>query len=171
MNITLITGEKHSGKSTYFYNLYHRLQTDAVALFSKKLMSGDHIEGYDLVILPAGMTKPLVRNAANYQGEGCDVYRQGQFVFFRDTFHQAEEYVRTHASSSDIWIDEVGKLELHRLGFYPLLHYLVTQNCNLTLVVNSKYKIAVIDLFKSMASQCHHELAIDEVSILRDYQK
>jgi len=140
MRIRIITGEKDSGKSTNFLALYQKEQK-GIAFYSKKQYDNQHIvSGYSLVILPYEITYPFIERCDNTTIPTEESYHQGAFAFRKETFQTAFQYIiHTPNKISEVWIDEVGKLELEGKGFSPILSYLLEFGIDMTLVIRKIY--------------------------------
>jgi nucleoside-triphosphatase THEP1 len=110
--LTIITGERDCGKTTWCRTHLDPVSTDGV--LQLKVFSGSDIIGYDAMRFSRGDTVPLLRKNV---GDG---ERIGMFTISGQGFQTAagwlDEVLRNR--SLDILIDEVGKWELRREGFY-----------------------------------------------------
>lgn len=134
--ITIITGAKDTGKSSYLESWY-REKPEGVGFFSRKVFrSGVHI-GYDLVLLPGMRTVPFIRVDGFGIGEDCEeIIRQGRFLFASSAFYLAEEWMESHPVLDDVpvWMDEIGALELFGYGFDRIVRNALAEGRELRVV-------------------------------------
>lgn len=120
--IRVITGEKDSGKSTTFMRLYREEGGYAPGLYSKKLYEGDTICGYNLVLLPTLEEYEFISiNNNNLEADTDKYYVQGRFVFLKEAFEIGKRHILNSPENSQVWIDEIGSLELNGKGHDSLL--------------------------------------------------
>ena len=140
--VNIITGSRDSGKSSHFLRLYKEAGSKDIGVFSLKLFdAGGGTTGYDLCLLPEGEQLPLARLSSDASVfTDTDCLYQGRFVFSRSAFEYATSYIlKRLATSSIVWIDEVGKLEIEGLGYSSLLQQLLKQQTDLTLTIRDRY--------------------------------
>lgn len=134
--ITIITGAKDAGKSSYLESWY-REKPEGVGFFSRKVFRSGVFIGYDLVLLPGMRSVPFIRVDGFGLGEDCgEIIRQGRFLFASSAFYLAEEWLKSHPVSDDepVWMDEIGSLELFGYGFHRLVREVLTEGRELRVV-------------------------------------
>ena len=145
MKVTLITGERNSGKSERFLEAYRKVST-GIAICSEKMYDEDQVTGYRMRLLPDGISCPFIESEEEMKDFDRYEY-QGHFRFRKEAFDRAIQFVMDHKEADTVWIDEVGKLELSGKGFAPLIRLLVKQDRDMVLVVRAPYVKTFCDLF------------------------
>lgn len=152
--ITIVTGEKDSGKSSYLQNWY---TTDPVGcgILSQKVIRNNLVAGYDMLLLPSLVKMPLCRTPNHLEDlQTTDTITQGRFTFSASTFQEAISQTMPLLLCSDtFWLDEIGQLELNNAGYAPLLHFAIMQCCNLRLGVRLSLLPDIIERFDLHACQ------------------
>lgn len=131
--ITLITGNKNSGKSSYIEACYDRLPS-GVGCITRKAFDGDTWIGYNLVLLPHRITLPFIRLkpwADIFSEENRLTYNR--MTFSTKAFEKAIGYIKKAPQNAPLWLDEIGNLELQDHGFSSLIHEAIRQNRELHL--------------------------------------
>lgn len=121
--ITIITGEKDTGKSSFLKKWYESVPR-GVGFYSRKVFCHTRLIGYDLVFLPGMQTFPLIRLPEwTAAGEpGVESIRKGRFSFSPAGFRLARQWIEAYAIPGEpVWMDEVGGLELAGGGFDGLI--------------------------------------------------
>lgn len=159
--VTIITGDKNTGKTTYMESWYTR-DSWGVGFLSRKVFDSGRFVGYDLVLLPGGEYLPLCRLDGQGEKEGISRERgigQGRFIFDSHAFREASCWVNAYPlrESEPVWIDEIGALELSGRGFDALLRTVLAKGHELRVVFREH-------LFDSLLN--HY--SITEYNVLRD---
>lgn len=146
--VTIVTGDKNTGKTTWLFNWY---QTDlqGCGVLTQKHFCGDLFVGYDLLLLPGGEHLPFCR-IPDYQSDlgTCAFLSQGRFVFSQKTFTQAISYVQDALKSNTlVWLDEIGYMELKKQGFYSLLSQVINEEKEIRMVVRKNIVDDIITCF------------------------
>ncbi|MFP4302405.1 MAG: hypothetical protein ACLFPW_10995 [Spirochaetaceae bacterium] len=115
--LRLVSGHRNGGKSGYLRELAHL--TGATGFLSPKVLGARGHLGYDLLALPGGERRPLVRLSPL----GPEWFRFRRFFFDQGAFDWALERARELVARGDgpLILDEFGPLEAERRGFYPVL--------------------------------------------------
>lgn len=143
--LTIITGQKDSGKSTVFLQRY-RLARHGVGIFSCKKILAGRVWGYDLVLLPQEEQIPPFALLSEQTPTDVPGLRHGMFWFSSVAFWQAIDSM-LHSSSDTYWIDEVGKIEIDNKGFAPLLHDAIAKGKHLILTVRENHVDRLLQTF------------------------
>lgn len=114
--ITILTGDKNAGKTSYLEAWYDR-EKRGVGFCCRKVWHGETCEGYDLVLFPDGGSRPFIRLkeepffAAEAWGEGSEKssFRPAQRSFPANRFAVGEEKPES-GSSSRFHFDPAGFL-------------------------------------------------------------
>lgn len=119
--ITIITGEKDTGKSTFLKKWYESAPRGA-GFYSRKAYRDNRFIGYDLLFLPGMRSFPFIRLTADLARYGYEPSSfpicKGRFSFSAAGFRLAGEWIEKYAlPGQPVWIDEVGGLELTGGGF------------------------------------------------------
>ena len=176
--VYIISGEIGSGKTTRMLELYSKaVLGTADGLVSRKIylgagesspvsLEGESREseagpiGYELLRLSNGESRVLVMLASHYNGEFEKSFRFDRFVFSEDGFRFGEgviEELLEDDSISDIYIDEIGPIELKGQGFCQILHKALQTDKNLYLSVRSKCLDRVLERFGIEEGFCSHD--------------
>lgn len=134
--ITLVTGLKNAGKSSYLYNWFCR-EPAGCGVLSIKRFEGKIHNGYDLLFLPIGkkvnLCTQIDKSYSHCQGELI----QGNYMFDQVAFDQAYQFIQesTHYKKEPIWLDEIGILEINGKGFWPIIKMIQSIDVELRLGV------------------------------------
>lgn len=131
--ITLITGNKNSGKSSYIENCYDSLPK-GVGCITRKAFDGDTWVGYNLVLLPHRITLPFIR-LKPWQNIFSEENRitYNRMTFSKKAFENAIGYLTSAPKNAPLWLDEIGNLELKDQGFSTLIRQALKQKRELHL--------------------------------------
>jgi nucleoside-triphosphatase THEP1 len=141
---TLITGEIAAGKTTALIGKFDAKPIGTAAGFAsiRKFSSDDgSFIGYDLKNLATGEEIPFIRLRETYANEFRDPLVYERFVFNRMGFKSGEEIISKtilDASVCDLFIDEIGQLELQGKGFSSILRKALDSGKNVTIGINEK---------------------------------
>lgn len=120
--ITLITGDKNAGKSSYLESWYH-CDPRGCGCISRKIYQQDRWLGYDLWLLPGCEQIPFIRLGAYFEMlDDEELIYYNRFAFSPKAFGEAIRRIDAYPdSTSPLWIDEAGKQELTGHGFDALI--------------------------------------------------
>ncbi|HBH17592.1 MAG TPA: hypothetical protein DDX14_01350, partial [Cyanobacteria bacterium UBA9579] len=139
--VYIITGKIHEGKSTLAYNTAVKLMDKNLkigGIISKSVNKDNHRVGYEIIDLKSGKIVPLATiNKPDSYSEIC-----GPFYFYKEGMDFAFSSLNLDylEDTNVIFIDEVGKLELNKKGFYKsIIRILNSKNHAIVLVVRNEY--------------------------------
>ena len=91
--ITIVTGKKGSGKTTFIEQWYDK-EKKGIGCITKKVYNLDKWIGYDLILLPSMRPIPFIRLKA-YQNTlpDSDFLLSNRFVFSKNAFKEAEQWL------------------------------------------------------------------------------
>ncbi|MGL5730356.1 MAG: nucleoside-triphosphatase [Bacteroidales bacterium] len=147
--ITIITGDKNSGKSTYLKHWYLQDKIGSGVISEKTFLVNTHI-GYDVVYLPGEEKIPLCR-LSQYTEDlwGSELIQQGRYLFCSYTFKRVEEFLRKKLEEESVlWIDEVGFLELYGHGYAKIIDQAKKKNIQLRMTVRQSLLNKILYKFK-----------------------
>jgi len=118
LTISIITGAKNSGKTTFIVELLGELtpETDAAGFYTKKLFKDEYFLGYNLVEIGTGEEYPFIRLEGN-----PDYPRMGIFYFIPAGIEEGCRILESSLDSGILVIDEAGPLELDGGGIDSIL--------------------------------------------------
>lgn len=134
--ITVVTGKKNAGKSSFLLEWFNSDPRGA-GILTMKRYSGIRLEGYDIMLLPCGKRINLCEVLPeDYQPDDSELI-QGKYLFDKNAFAEAEKYLLENLPDAEepFWLDEVSYLELNGKGFYPLLHFALSMQPEIRLGV------------------------------------
>jgi nucleoside-triphosphatase THEP1 len=150
--IYLITGAVNSGKTAKMLEIYQKSAPGKAAGFiSRKLYRDQTFLGYEIVKFPDGPSQTLALLSSEYTNEFADSFQYGQFMFSRQAFLFGEAIISQlleTESAKDIYIDEIGPLELQGQGFCNILKKALQTDKNLYICVRTNCLKAFLDSFK-----------------------
>lgn len=133
MKITIFTGSRGAGKSTRFIHEY-RNRGNGLCFFSKKRRGADgKVCAYDLVLYPKGETLPFFEKDPEVDMETAskeqlavknltgEMMHSCSYFVHKSAFDKALLYYKEHPEAKEIWIDEIGRIEIAGQGFRELL--------------------------------------------------
>lgn len=149
--VYIILGAVNSGKTSKMLEIYQKSSPEKSGGFiSRKLYSDQTFLGYEIIRLPEGPRQTLALLRCEYAGEFTDSFHYGQFIFSRQTFLFGESIISEllkAKSAKDIYIDEIGPLELQGRGFCNILKKALQTDKNLYICVRTNCLKAFLDCF------------------------
>ncbi|MFO7979474.1 MAG: nucleoside-triphosphatase [Candidatus Aminicenantes bacterium] len=132
--IFILTGPRHSGKTSLLKRIVDSLISDSVPIdgfLSFSAYHNDHIIGYDLFDLKKQLSLPFIRK------KGKEHWDQvGSYYFVPLGLAYAKEIISQSEKSSLLIVDELGPHELKGKGLWPELRKIISKSHkNLLLVV------------------------------------
>ncbi len=169
--IYIISGGIDSGKTSGMIELYRRSAPGSgdglvtrkiyakpkpgMALEGSKRDSDDFI-GYELLRLSTGESQVLLLLASKYNGEFQDSFTFGRFVFSQEGFRFGKAVIQElldNENIQDIYLDEVGPVELQGKGFCSILRKAMKSDKNLYLTVRDQCLEELLEKFGDRRSQ------------------
>lgn len=153
--IRIITGPVDSGKTTRMLGLY-RLAAPGTAggFVSRKFFRDGTFAGYEISRLADGESRILAVLAAEESAGTAalprDRFQFGRFIFNNDAFRFGESIIAAleqEPGITDLYLDEIGPIELDGRGFAGLLDQLDKQRQNLNLCIRSDCLAAAVERF------------------------
>lgn len=142
--VTIITGERNSGKTTFFEYWYNEVRR-GIGFCSKKLYEENECRGYDLVLFPDKERLPFITMQYPQQEYGADRVMTGKAAVDTSVIPFVDKWLKESMTDPDepVWIDEVGERELAGGGFDHLLRRVLVECADIRLVVrkNILYKL------------------------------
>ncbi len=135
--ITVVTGKKNSGKSSFLLDWFNN-DPRGVGALTVKRFRGKQIEGYDLLLLPSGKRINLCGLIPDEYDPDPDEIIMDHCIFDKYAFIEAKNYILDHLPDVEepFWLDEISVLELDGEGFYPLLQFALSIHPEIRLGVN-----------------------------------
>ena len=128
-----ITGERNSGKTRYLSSLSQNEEYDGVLTLSKT-KEKDELFVY---FFKSGKKLPLMKRDIS-----------GRYIANESTFKRVNEYISA-IKSGKVILDECGKIELNKGGFYPsLIHFLNNKEIECYIAVRDTNLSSLISLLK-----------------------
>lgn len=128
----IICGEKGEGKTTKLLSLYEKGVKGVVSLHEKDEYYALNLETKEKTLL---LTKKPI------------------FPYFWRSWYSNNEFFSSICASlstidrGDVFIDEVGMMEVEGKGFYSLIKELKNKEINLTITVRNEFLYLVLDTF------------------------
>ncbi|MGL4780802.1 MAG: nucleoside-triphosphatase [Bacteroidales bacterium] len=147
--ITIITGDKNSGKSTYLKNWYSLTRT-GYGIISEKTFFGEMHIGYDIFFLSNEDKLPLCR-LPQYTEDllSKDLIQQGRYLFCSHTFKTVENrLIEGLINESVLWLDEVGFLELYGYGYAKVIDEAQKRHIQLRITVRQSLLDKILHKFR-----------------------
>ena len=142
MNITIITGKKGSGKSTYLRELIKKDKTyDGIITICKDRDSKKYL--FSL------LKKNIELSCCHYDKK---------MIFEYENFLKVEKYLKK-IDSENIIIDEIGWLELEEKGLYNSLKYLLSKKSIKELVISMRFD-SYLELIEKFEIKNHKIITI-----------
>ena len=151
MKITIFTGPRGAGKSTRFIHEYFS-HGDGLCFFSLKRFGADgKVCAYDLVLYPKGETLPFFEKDPEVEMETAsketlavkdltgELMHSCSYFVHKSAFDKALEYYKEHPEAKEIWIDEIGRIEIAGQGFRELLMTAIADGKDLYFVARNNF--------------------------------
>ena len=151
MKITIFTGPRGAGKSTRFIHEY-RSHGDGLCFFSLKRFGVDgRVCAYDLVLYPKDETLPFFEKDPEVEMETAsketlavkdltgELMHSCSYFVHKSAFEKALEYYKEHPEAKEIWIDEIGRIEIAGQGFRELLMTAIADGKDLYFVARNNF--------------------------------
>jgi nucleoside-triphosphatase THEP1 len=141
----IVTGEVGSGKTGCIKNLIENIQDKKFSVsgvYSSRIMENDIITGYDVVNISTNKSAKFLRKEGDLSQQ-----KIGRFYIFNDGLNAGNVELQNSYSQITI-VDEIGKLELSKNGWYKSVKQLIkNSNSHLILTVRDKFVNQIIEKF------------------------
>lgn len=142
--VTIIAGERNSGKTTFFEYWYNEVQR-GIGFCTKKIYEEEEFIGYDLEFLPDKETIPFMTVLQPQQEYNFDRVITEKLAIDASVFPFAQKWINECFCNPEepVWIDEIGTLELAGGGFDPIVRWALQVGTDIRLVTrkNVLYKL------------------------------
>ncbi len=120
-SVVIVSGPRDCGKTSWCREHLRSSTTDGVLL--AKVFRDNLLIGYDAACLDSGESVPLMRTRESAPPGWDQVDEIGQYSISARGISTATDWIRYGAeqSSKDIVVDEVGRLELQKRGFFEVV--------------------------------------------------
>lgn len=146
--ITILTGRVGSGKTACLKAAIPLLKDRGLRVdgyLSERVMDGENVLGYDLLVLQTGERVRLLRCLAQPGGESV-----GRFTLDPEGFAAAAEVIVRSRPSDLLILDELGRLELAGRGVRPAVDLLLKDaRRNVLAVIREDLLEAYLSLFRA----------------------
>ncbi len=146
--ITILTGRVGSGKTACLKSAIPLLKDRGLRVdgyLSERVMDGETVLGYDLLVLRTGERVRLLRRSGRPGGE-----RVGRFTIDPEGFAAAAEAIGRSRPSDLLILDELGRLELAGRGVRPAVDLLLKDaRRNVLAVIREDLLEAYLPLFQA----------------------
>jgi len=137
--IRIVSGPIDSGKTTRMQRRYAACRPNTAAGFiSPKIYIGDRFQGYQICSLADGRTAPLALLQEEYTGQFVPAFQFDRFIFAQAGFELGVSIIEDLLAAGfrgEIFIDEIGPLELSGRGFAATLTRVLRTGNDLTICV------------------------------------
>lgn len=151
MKITIFTGTRGAGKSTRFIKEY-REHGDGLCFFSLKKHGPDgKVCAYDLVLYPKDETLPFFEKDPDVEMETAskeqlavkdlngEMMHSCSYFVHKSAFDKALQYYNEHPEAKEVWIDEIGRIEIAGQGFRQLLMTAIADGKDIFFVARNNF--------------------------------
>ncbi len=149
--IYILTGPIDSGKTSQMLEIYNNARPgNADGFISAKIYRNNYCIGYEITRLATGQKKLLALLSSAYNNEFEDKFSFGPFIFDQAGFNFGESIIKDlliNDAVEDLYIDEIGPIELEGHGFSSLLQQALESQKNLYICIRSKCLQKVLDNF------------------------
>ncbi|MGB7594039.1 MAG: nucleoside-triphosphatase [Erysipelotrichaceae bacterium] len=143
-SLTLITGAVDAGKTMTLIGLFNskpRQSAEGFATIKRFSEQDGSFIGYDLRILSTGEEISFIWLKEKYHDEFDDHFDFNRFVFAQSGFDIGTRIISEavlDAAVRDLFIDEIGPLEIMGKGFSNALRNALDSDKNVTITINEK---------------------------------
>jgi len=149
--IRIVSGPIDSGKTTRMQRRYAACRPNSAAGFiSPKICAGDRFRGYQLCSLVDGRTAPLALLEEEYTDQFEAAFQFDRFIFAKAGFQLGASIIEDLLAAGfegEIFIDEIGPLELSGHGFATALTRVLRAGNDLTISVRQSCLDEVLATF------------------------
>ncbi|MDF2614460.1 MAG: NTPase [Clostridia bacterium] len=147
--VHIVTGNKNSGKTTKIKEIYAAHGGDG--FISNKIIQNGVFYGYQLTRLSSGESMNFIYENKYAPAHLKDTIKNIRFTFYKPAFDTACAWINEiiHNEDFPIYIDEAGKLELNKKGFYEMIKDIVNRNINkdIYITVRASYLTQFLEAF------------------------
>lgn len=146
--ITIVTGDINSRKTTKLLSHYGETKRGD-GFVSVKVLSDNRVQGYQAMLLSTQETRDLLVHEAFYAGQFEKRGNIGPFVINSQTLDWVEAGIikMIETRTEPIYLDEIGQLELNKMGFDAILRRMIASKLDLVLVVRTDFLDQVIKAY------------------------
>lgn len=148
--ITIISGGRNSGKTTYIENLIQNLDS-VYGYISEKIVKENRVIGYNTRNILNRENKVLLHETLAFEKQ----FSNKRFNFDLNSYEICcRNLIKASESYNNIIIDEIGKLELERkLGFYNALQELLRKDINIFITIRNNLLPEIISFLQKYNKQ------------------
>lgn len=143
--ITIISGGRNSGKTTYIENLIQNLDS-VYGYISKKIIEENRVVGCNAKNILNGENNVLLHETLEFENQ----FSNKRFNFDINRYKICcRDLIKASESYSNIIIDEIGKLELEKkLGYYNALQELLKRDINIFITIRNNLLPAIVSFLE-----------------------
>jgi len=138
--IYVVSGAVNSGKTTRLQEIYATLPPATAGGFVSAKLMADKLIGYEIRCLSTNLRIPLAVLSNDYNGQYSKPLFFDRFVFDQRGFEYGSSIINQLVENNtvqDIFIDEIGPLELERRGFYQAFRMAILSKKNVYVTIRS----------------------------------
>lgn len=151
MKITIFTGDRDAGKSTRFLADYQKYGRGICVFSDKKRAASGKVTAYDLVLYPKNERLKFFEKDPDVEMDTASkeqlavkmldqkLMHSCSYFVHTEAFDRALEYYRENEFTPEVWIDEIGRIEIAGKGFKPLLDAVIADEKRLFIVVRQNF--------------------------------
>lgn len=143
----IVIGNKNTGKTTKIKEIY--LENGGDGFISDKIIQDGVFCGYKLIRLSTGESIEFIYENKYAPAYWKDIMKNIRFTFYQPAFDIAYNWTNEILRNDDgpIYIDEVGKLELSKKGFYGIIKDVVNRNKDIYITIRKLYLVQFLEEF------------------------
>lgn len=144
----IVTGDRNSGKTSKIKEIYATHGGDG--FISDKIVQDGIFYGYELSRFSTGESIDFIYENKYAPAHWEDTIKNIRFTFFMPAFNTAYHWINEIIRNENfpIYIDEIGKLELNKQGFYEMIKDVVNRrNKDIYITLRECYLIQFLEVF------------------------
>jgi nucleoside-triphosphatase THEP1 len=148
--IYIVSGPVDSGKTTRLREIFKTVPSGNAGGFLSAKLLYPNFKGYELVCLSKNIRQPLAVLAHEYKGQFTEAIYFQQFVFSKAAFDWGNLIIDESVSDQaiqNIFIDEIGPLELNEQGFCQAFKQALGSGKNIYVAIRSSCLLEIISVF------------------------
>jgi nucleoside-triphosphatase THEP1 len=148
--IYIVSGAIDSGKTTILQDIFKTVDPDTAGGFISSKTFGEKFTGYETVCLSTGIKATLAILVDEYQGQFSIPIFYQQFVFSQQGFDFGSAIINQLVDTEaieNIFIDEIGPLELNQGGFYQAFKQAIQSQKNVYAVIRTSCLAEILNYF------------------------